>query len=249
MCNGSGSRYSEIGELATGYLMANGVKSVIVSNRSYSRAVEMAQRFHGKAVRFDNISAELYNADIVISCTAANHYVLREENCREILEARKGRSMIMIDIAVPRDIEPSLAGINGIYLYDIDDLHGVVDNNNLERIKAARAARHTIEKELFEFNQWLASLYVVPVISSLRSYAESIKKNELQRAYNKLGPVSEREEAVINTLANSIVNQLLHFPMIKLKEAAATNQGHLYAEVVKKIFDLPGEKDDKLCEN
>jgi glutamyl-tRNA reductase len=145
---------------------------------------------------------------------------------------------MMIDIAVPRDVEPSLGCIEGVYLYDIDELQYVIDSSFTARQKAADTANHIIVKELVEFNEWLATLYVVPVISALKSFGENIKKNELKRAFNRLGKISDREQELITTMANSIVNQLLHFPVVNLKEMAASNQGHLYAEVVKKLFSL-----------
>ena len=228
----------EIGELTTKYLLLNGVHSVLVSNRSYEKAVEMAALFNGRAVRFDLLTEELRNADIVISCTAASHYVIREDNCREVLLSREGRRIILIDIAVPRDVEPALGDIEGVFLYDIDDLQGVIDSNFSARKKAAATANDIIADQLVEFNEWLASLYVVPVISALKNHGETIKQNELKKAFNKLGKVSEREKEIINALANSVVNQLLHFPVVNLKEMAVSNQGHLYAEVVKKLFGL-----------
>jgi glutamyl-tRNA reductase len=228
----------EIGELTTKYLLLNGVHSVIVSNRSYEKAVEMAADLNGRAVRFDELAAELRNADIVISCTAASHYVIREDNCREVLLSRAGRKIMLIDIAVPRDVEPALGCIEGVYLYDIDELQYVIDSSFAARQKAADLANDIIAEELVDFNEWLATLYVVPVISALKSYGESIKKNELKRAFNRLGKISDREQELIATLANSIVNQLLHFPVVNLKEMAVSNQGHLYAEVVKKLFGL-----------
>ncbi len=228
----------ETGELTTKYLMANGVSSVIVSNRSYDKAVAMATELNGRAVRFDKLTEELRHADIIISCTAASHHVIREDNCREVLLSRAGRKIMLIDIAVPRDVEPSLGCIEGVYLYDIDELQYVIDSSYAARQKAADKAGDIISAELVAFNEWLASLYVVPVIAALKSFGENIKKNELKRAFNKLGKVSEREQELINTLANSIVNQLLHFPVVNLKEMAVSNQGHLYAEVVKKLFSL-----------
>lgn len=228
----------EIGELTTRYLQQNGVHSVIVSNRSFDKAVEMAEIFNGRAIRFDKLAGEMQEADIVISCTAANHYVIREDNCREVLESRRGQPIMLIDIAVPRDIEPSLAGIDGVFIYDIDDLNGVIHSNLNARQKAAHLANDIIREELVEFNEWLAALYVVPVISALKRHGEHIKQSELNKAFNRLGKVSDREREIITGLAHSIVNRLLHYPVVNLKEMAVSNQGHLYAEIVKKLFEL-----------
>lgn len=228
----------ETAELTARYLLLNGVRSIIVSNRSFEKALEMASAMNGRAIRFDRLPEELYNADIVISCTSANHYVIRQDNCREALLSRQGENIIMIDIAVPRDIEPSLREIEGVHLYDIDDLHEVINSSFIARQKAAIKANEIISEELIDFNQWLASLYVVPVISALKNHGETIKQNELRKAFNRLGKISEREQEVITAMAHAIVNQLLHYPVVNLKEMALSNQGHLYAEVVKKLFGL-----------
>lgn len=228
----------ETGELTTRYLMDNGVHSVIVSNRSYEKAVEMALALAGRAIRFDQIAEEMMNADIVISCTAASHCVIREDNCGDILRARQGRHIIFIDIAVPRDVDADLRQINGVHIYDIDDLQDVVNGSYQERRNAARLAEDIIIEQMEEFNQWLATLYVVPVITALKSYGETIKQTELKRAFNRLGKLSEREQMIVQGMASSIVNQLLRSPVLKMKEMAVSNQGHLYAEVVKKIFEL-----------
>jgi glutamyl-tRNA reductase len=235
----------EIGELTTRYLLLNGVRSVIVSNRSFEKAVEMAAFMNGRAIRFDRLPEELRNADIVISCTSASHYVIREDNCRDALLAREGDKIILVDIAVPRDIEPALGDIEGVYLYDIDDLQGVINSSLVARQKAAAKANDIIAKELVDFNEWLAGLYVVPVIAALKNQGEIIKQNELKKAFNRLGKISDREQEVITALAHAIVNQLLHYPVINLKEMAISNQGHLYAEVVKKLFALQLEDEEQ----
>jgi glutamyl-tRNA reductase len=231
----------EMSEMTTRYLVTQGVSSVIVSNRSYDRALEMAEQFGGRAVRFDRLPDELLNADIVISCTAASHYVMRCDNCREVLAARRGKRIIMVDIAVPRDIDPELQSIDGVYVYDIDDLQDVMENFLLERQKSIQEAEKIIADELVKFNEWLGSLYVVPVITALKTRAEIIKQNELRRALNRLGKISDREKNILSTMAHAIVNQILHDPIVNLKEMAVSQQGHLYAEVVKKLFDLSSE--------
>lgn len=228
----------EMSELTTRCLMSSGVQSVIVSNRSYARAEEMAGQLGGRAVRFDRLPDELLEADIVISCTAASHYVLRRDNCCDILTARRGRPIVMIDIAVPRDIDPGLQEIAGVFIYDIDDLQNVVDHNFRERQKAAVEADKIIKHELIKFNEWLGSLYVVPVITALKARGETIKKQEINKALNRLAPLSEKEKNIVCSMAHAIINQLLHDPIVNLKEMAVSQQGHLYAETVKKLFNL-----------
>lgn len=228
----------EMSELAAYYLVQNGASSVIVSNRSYDNAVKLAEKFKGKAVKFDQIGDCLLLADIVISCTSAQHYVMRMDNCYQALKKRQGRKIIMIDIAVPRDIDPELGQIEGVFIYDIDDLQNVIDESYLARQRAARQAQKIVKEEMEAFSNWLSCLYVVPVIKALRMRGEEIKQKEITRAFNRLGNISEREKKVIVSMANSIVNQLLHFPIVNLKEMALNSDGHMYAEMAKKLFSL-----------
>ena len=208
----------EMSELTAVNLVANGVSSVIVSNRSYDRAVELAQKFEGAAVKFDQLFEYMTQADIVISSTAAQHYVIKPQEMLQVMEQRNGRTIMMIDIAVPRDIDPKVREIKGIELFDVDHLQNVVDANLVERRKAAVLAEGIIEEELNEFMRWLSTRFVVPTITALKKMGEEIKQRELMRAYNKLGDLSEREKKIIGSLANSIVNQILHNPVINLKQ-------------------------------
>lgn len=228
----------EMGELVARHLLASGAKTVLVSNRSYERAVEVARRFSGEARRFDDLVASLVDADIVISCTSACHCVVRKEHVATALKIRNNKSLLMIDIAVPRDIDPEVASLPGVYLYDIDDLQTVIDSHFEERKLKAHKAEKIILEELERFNQWLDTLSLVPTIVALKEKAEKIKQEELRRAKNRLGTLSPREEKIIISLANSIVNRLLHDPVIELKSQVNTSHGHLYAEVLKKLFRL-----------
>jgi len=229
--------------LALGYLLDNGVSTVVVSNRSYDRAVELAEKVGGKAVRLDCLYEELEKADIVISCTAASHYVIYREDLEPCFEKRSNE-LLLIDIAVPRDIDPAIGGIPGVHLYDIDDLNSVVESNLMARQRAAREAEKIIAEEIEEFNDWLATLSVVPVIKALKARGDEIRETEVRRALNRLGNLTPREEKVINALASSIVNQLLHFPVVNLKEMATSDRGHLYAELTKKLFQLEMDSEE-----
>ncbi len=228
----------ETGQLTTRYLISNGIRSVIVSNRSFANAQEMAALFGGRAIRLDRIAGEMAGADIVISCTAAKRCVITPDNCADALRARQGRPIIFIDIAVPRDVDTSLQDIDGVTIYDIDDLQDFVNSNYEERRAAAQAAEEIIADQMEEFNRWLSSLYVFPVIAALKNTGETIKQAELKRAFNRMGEISERDQVIITNMAASIVNQLLRSPVLAMKEMAISNQGHLYAEFVKKLFDL-----------
>ncbi|MCP4713512.1 MAG: glutamyl-tRNA reductase [Deltaproteobacteria bacterium] len=228
----------ETSELVVKYLMDNGVTSVIVSNRSYDHAVEVARAVNGSAIHFNDMPAELARADIVISCTSAPHFVIQSDNCRRFLASRNNREIVMIDLAVPRDINPEIASADNIYLYDIDDLQNVVEDNYKERLKASHQARDIIELETKHFTERLATFSLVPTIRALKDFAEYVKEQELNKALGKLGHLDEHDKITINTLARGIVNKLLHLPFEKLKEKASDDQGQLYADIVRDLFEL-----------
>ncbi|HBC92491.1 MAG TPA: glutamyl-tRNA reductase [Pelotomaculum sp.] len=237
----------KISELTARHLVANGVTSVIVSNRSFERAESLAAQLGGKAVKFNEMYRYMEESDIVISCTAAAHFVVRAADMCRVMERRHGRRMVMIDIAVPRDIETEVGYIEGITLYDIDDLKNIVDQNLEQRKKAAVIAEGIIEEELDEFMRWLGMQFVVPTITALKQWGEKIKQKELKRALNRLGDLSEHDRKVVGSLANSIVNQILHLPVSKLKSYALTTEGHLYTEILQNLFELEvaGQKPKK----
>ncbi|SFR10196.1 glutamyl-tRNA reductase [Desulfoscipio geothermicus] len=228
----------KMSELTAKHLVANGVSGVIVSNRSYDRAECLARQFGGRAVKFDELYCHLHSADIVISCTAASHYVVHAAQVQEVLNKNPDKKIMMIDIAVPRDIEPDVRDLPGVTLYDIDALQNVVDNNLMERKRAAILAEAIIDQEVDEFAKWQGMQFVIPTVAALKQRGEEIKQKELIRAYNRLGDLSERERKVIGSLANSIVNQLLHTPITQLKTYALTDQGPLYTETINKLFRL-----------
>jgi glutamyl-tRNA reductase len=184
------------------------------------------------------------SADIVISCTAAAHTVVKAEELRQVMEKRKGKKIFMVDIAVPRDIETEAGKLAGVTLYDIDDLKSVVDHNLAERKNAANKAELIIEEELEKFMKWHSTQFVIPTVAALKNWGEEIKQKELQRALNRLGELSEHDQKVVSSMANSIVNQILHVPVTQLKKYALTVEGHLYTEIMQNLFDLdvPGQK-------
>ncbi|MDR1616896.1 MAG: glutamyl-tRNA reductase [Syntrophomonadaceae bacterium] len=229
----------EIGEITVQCLLQHGAKSVALANRTFERARRMADKYNVRAVNFGDLPEEFSGADLVISCTdTGGRYILKREIYGHLLERRMGGKMLMIDISVPRNIDPELADIPGSCLFDIDRLRDVVDDNHAERVREAFEAEKIVKEELNKFIAWLDGMYVIPVITALKSHGEEIKKRELKKAYNKLGKLNEREQNILNTLAHSIVNQLLHDPIVILKEMADKQQGHYYAEIVKKMFSL-----------
>ncbi|MDI6689336.1 MAG: glutamyl-tRNA reductase [Actinomycetota bacterium] len=228
----------EMSELTAKHLVANGVTSVLVSNRTYERAVELANRFHGKAVKFDEFPDYMVDTDIVISSTGAPHYIVKRKTVAEAMRRRRFKPIFLIDIAVPRDIDPEVNKIYNVFLFDIDDLQSVVDANLAERAREARKAELIIDREVEEFMAWLSSLEVVPTIAALRKRAELIRKGETEKALNKLGELSEREKNIINALTGVIINKLLHEPIVRIKECSRRKDGYLYIESLRHLFDL-----------
>ncbi len=223
--------------MSTRYLVASGVEDVIVSNRSYDRAGQLAGQYRGKAVRFDELYRYLAQADIVISSTAAAHYVIRAAEVARITAGRE-REMLMADLAVPRDIEPAAGRLPGITLLDIDDVRNVVDRNLAQRRLQAAKAETVLAEEVDDFMRRQGSLSVVPTIAAMRRKADAIKEEELQKALNELGGLSKHDHRVVATLAGAITNRLLHDPVTRLKENALTPRGHLYTETLRNLFNL-----------
>ncbi|HWJ02246.1 MAG TPA: glutamyl-tRNA reductase, partial [Verrucomicrobiae bacterium] len=231
----------EMSELTTKHLVANGVSTVLVSNRSYDRAVCLAEQFGGKAIPFEDFYDHMCEADIVISATAARNFIINREQIEQVMAKCPGRTVFLIDIAVPRDINPNVKDVPGVKLYDIDDLKNVVDRNLAEREIAAVECERIIGEEMDAFLKWHNSLFVVPTVVALKDRGNNIKDAELERALARLGPLTEKQKKIIGSMANSIVNQLLHDPITNLKEYAVTHQGHLYTEILQNLFNLEVE--------
>ncbi|MBI4743402.1 MAG: glutamyl-tRNA reductase [Actinobacteria bacterium] len=232
----------EMSELTAKHLISNGIKTVLVANRTYERAVEFAERFNGKAVRFDDLFNQMVHTDIIISSTGSPSYIIKKSDVLKVMQARRNRSIFFIDIAVPRDIDPKVNNIYNVFLYDIDDLQSVVDANMADRSKEAKKAEVIIGQEIEDFVSWLSSLEVVPTISALKKQAERIRQMELEKALIKLNGLSEREKEIIEVLTNGIINKLFHKPIVYVKECANKKDGYLYIEALRSLFDLD-EKD------
>jgi len=231
----------KMSELTAKHLVANGVTSVLVANRSFDKSSALARQFGGEAIPYNQVFSCMAKADIVISCTAAPHYVIIPPYVTDVIAQRPDRPLFLIDIAVPRDIDPRVGNISGVKLYDIDDLQNVVDRNLEERRKEAVKAQKIVEEEITIFLKWLNTQFVTPTIVALKQKGEEIKEAELTKAFNKLGNLTEKEKKVISSLAHSVVNQLLHDPIINLKAYANTNHGHLYTEILQNLFNLEVE--------
>lgn len=233
----------EMGELTVVHLLDCGVKSIYVVNRTYKRAVELAKKFGGQPFSFDQLYDCLAEADIVISSTGATGFVVTEGRVAEVMKKRKNRPLFFIDIAVPRDVEPSVGGLYNVFLYDIDDLEQVVESNKKEREKEARKAESIIEGEVEEFFDWLSTLEVVPLLRSFRRQIEEIKEKELETFLNKMPHLSEKDKEAVKVMTHRLVNKFLHNPTLKLKEVVNEKDGYNYIEALRFLFDLTEEEE------
>jgi glutamyl-tRNA reductase len=209
----------KVGELAARNLVSRGAQLSFVANRTVDRASSLADRFGGVALPLDRVDEELAAADIVVSSTAARDLILDRGQIERALQGRKGRPLLLVDLAVPRDIDPAAKDLQGCFLYDIDDLQSVVEETLTGRREEAIRAEEIVAGEGERFNAWLASLESVPAIASLRERAEAIRRGELAKAAPRLVGLSERERHAVESVTNQIVNKLLHQPIMRLKEA------------------------------
>jgi len=219
-----------IGELAAGSLSARGASIAYVANRSADAAQELASRFGAEAVALEEIPQRLADVDVVLSSTGAPATLIGAGD----VPARHKRPLFFIDIAVPRDVDPAVGGLDGCFLYDIDDLEAVVSETLAGRRAEAAHAERLVAVEAQRFKEWRASLDVVPAITSLRAYAEEIRATELA----KLGELSEDERRMLDAVTTQILNKLLHLPTVRMKEAAARDEGTQVADVVRHLFGL-----------
>jgi len=225
-------------ELAARHLVSQGVTRVFIANRTSERAVLLAQALQAKAIPWEAFPEHLAYTDIVISSTSAPHPIIQPAMVREALRARRSRPMFFIDIAVPRDVDPAVNTLENVFLYDIDDLHNVVQENRRERQREALEAEALVWQEVQQFQQWLAVRDAVPTIVAMRQHAEAIRLQELEKALHKLGPLDERQRRVLEALTCGIVNKLLHAPTVYLKRASPEGQGRDAVHVVRHLFNL-----------
>jgi glutamyl-tRNA reductase len=232
----------KMSELTARNLRSRGVDVVAVANRTVSHGVELAERLRARAVGLDGLGEQLRDVDVVVASTSAPGFVLRAEDLEHEVRARRGRPLLLIDLAVPRDVDPALASLDGCFVYDIDDLEAVVEASLVGRRAEATRAERIVAAEASRFQEWQASLTVVPAIASLRARAEEIRAAELAKAEGRLGRLSESERRAVESMTSQIVNKLLHLPTVRLKQAATAADGPAYADVVRHLFGLEGDE-------
>lgn len=227
----------ETGELAARAMADSGVRTVFVANRRRDRAISLAKRFEGTSVAFDELPRALGRADIIVAATASPHLLLEAEEVADVMRGREGRSLLMIDLAVPRDIDPACAALEGVSLYDIDDLEAVIDRNRSVRRAEARRAEGIVEEEIQHFASWMGTLEVLPTVGALRERGREIADQVLAENAGKWQSLSESDRERLEILAHTVVKRLLHEPTLRMKELRG-DRIHARMQLVRELFGL-----------
>src|SRR5574337_720958 len=232
----------EMAELAAQHLLGNGVKNIMVANRTFERAEELAKEFNGDAIRFEHFPDALMMVDILICATGAPNYVVNRDMVGRALKERRHKPIFIIDISNPRNIDPEVDKVDNVYLYDIDDLQSKVDVNTEGRAKEAEKAEEIVMQEVETYLQWERALDAVPTIVDLREKVEDIRKRELEKTLGGLNGINEDQRRAVEAMSQAIVNKLLHAPLVVLKQAASTpGEGDSTIAVARRLFNLDKE--------
>ncbi|MBF0124055.1 MAG: glutamyl-tRNA reductase [Magnetococcales bacterium] len=228
----------EMCELAARHLVTNGVKRVLVTNRTLSRAEDLAALFAGEAFPLEELASQLDRADIILSSTGAPHHLVTPAMVKAALKKRKQRPLFFIDIAVPRDIDPHIADMDNVFLYDIDDLQQMVNHHLSERYQAATQAEIIVDEEVPEFLNWLSNLGVAPTIAALRQQFHELRDQEFDRLLREWADLTPLQRQRLDAWSRLLMNKLLHTPMTQLRQMANGEEGDLYVTAVRKVFKL-----------
>jgi glutamyl-tRNA reductase len=239
----------ETSELAARALSARGVEAVFVANRRYNRAIGLAARFGGRAVRIDELPAQLETADIVVSTTNSPHHLIERTELEVVMATRDRRPLLLIDLAVPRDIDPACRDLAGVSLHDVDDVQALVELNASGREAEARRAASILESEMADFERWLGSQEVMPTVADLRERADRIVDQVLAENEPRWQRLSGADRERLRLAARSIANRLLHEPTLRMKELADRDDSYRYVSALRELFGLdaatePGEGAD-----
>lgn len=233
----------EMAELAVEHLVTNRARPIFVANRTFERGLEIAEKFKGTAIRFEEVHDYLKQTDIVISSTGAPHYILVRGDFKGVMRARKNRPLFLIDIAVPRDIEPEINRITNVYVYDIDDLQDAIQENIEERKKEALKGKRIVDEAVVQFRRWFECLDVVPTIVALREKLEEIRQAEIKKTFASLTSASEKDRAAVDRLTVSLIKKILHDPTLFLKQRRHKDKKSLYVDIIRRLFDLDERND------
>ena len=228
----------KMSELAARHLRRSGAGQILVTNRTHERALEMVELFDGKLVDYTRFLAALPEVDIVISSSAAPHYIIRREDMKRVLEARRNRPMFLIDIAVPRNIEPTVNALDNVFLYDIDDLQKVIETNLQGRMDSAKEAEAIVHEEVERMMARLKAREVAPTIVKLQDELERLRAAEVARMRTKLGALTPEQEQAIEALTKSMINKIAHGPISEIRRQASQPDGHYIINAVRKVFRL-----------
>ena len=228
----------EMAELAAEHLVGQGVDEVVVANRTLSRAVDLAKRFNGLAVSLEELVPQLERVDIMISSTGATGIILRKDQVKPVMRLRRNKPLFLIDIAVPRDLDPGLNDLENVFVYDIDDLTSVVELNKSEREKEAVKAVRIVDEEVLKFQRWYKGMAVTPTIAALHKKADDICRLELEKTLPRLGGLSEKEQQSIEKMAAAIISKMLYDPLLFLKQDSCKQDSNVRADMLRTIFGL-----------
>jgi len=231
----------DMAELAAEHLLAQGASRIVVANRTLERALTLTRRWDGQAAGLDEIPGLLAEVDIVISSTGAPELVVPADMVKTMLKARKHRPLFFVDIAVPRDIDPNVNRLGNVYLYDIDDLKGVVEENRAARSEEAVRARRIVEEETIKYLAWLEALDTVPTIVALKEKADDIRRAELGRTLARLGPLDPAQVEALEVMTESLTHKILHDPILFIKNAGRRGKKDFYLDLTRRVFALNGE--------
>jgi glutamyl-tRNA reductase len=225
-------------ELAARHLLAHGAGRIYVSNRTHERAVNLAAKFDGEALPWEQLYETVDRADVIISSTGAPHFIFNRQHGEAFLKHRKNRPMFFIDIAVPRDVDPAMNDLDGIFVYDVDDLQQVVSTNMADRGREAERAEQLVADEVERFAARLQTLDVVPTIVSLQEHLETIRQAEIDRQRGRLGSLTPEQEMAVEALSRGIINKIMHTPIVTLKSAAREQGATTLVELIRRLFGL-----------
>jgi glutamyl-tRNA reductase len=231
----------ETAELVARALVARGVETVFVANRHYDRAIGLAQRYGGGAVRFEDLPEQLQEADIVVSATNSPHHIVERDELEQVMRKRDGRALLLVDIAVPRDIEPECREVAGVTLHDIDDVQQIAERNASGREAEAQRAEPIIAGELDRFERWLGSLEVVPTVAALRERADEIVRRVLAENEGRWEGLAEADRERLEAMAGAIASRLLHEPTLRMKRSAGSDAAYVYVSALRELFGLDAE--------
>lgn len=227
----------EMAELAVEHLIRHRVADILVANRTFERAVELADRFNGSAIKFEEMISCLENVDIIISSTGSPDFILKRQHLKGMMRKRRNRSLFFIDIAVPRDIDPEINRLTNTYVYDIDDLKGVIEENMEDRNREALKGERIVDEAVIRFRQWYDSLDVVPTIKALRQKLEAIADSELKKTLQSVS-LSQADFRSVRRMTRALINKILHDPTDILKSNGCQGGKSVYLDITRKLFKL-----------